>query len=116
MHIFVAFLLLLQLACGAPSQPAAFQDEVVARTAAGRASAAPGGKASAGAVFQDSVWQAGRAVDASSGGAMYQEPFTVEGDDEINALLEKAYARVLANLKEKDKQHDGILRTNNVPE
>ena len=72
----------------------------------------------ANAAFQDSVWQAGRKMGGNDAPAksLYEEPFTVSEEAEIIRVIDMAYNRVLARLKEKDKTHDGILKMYNVAE
>ncbi len=112
---------------------AAFQDEVVGKRrgdlSSNSDSRAPGGGAAAAdpamsqrkeanAAFQDSVWQAGRKMGGNDAPAksLYEEPFTVSEEAEIIRVIDMAYNRVLARLKEKDKTHDGILKMYNVAE
>lgn len=111
MNILQTVACLCGIAAVASQQPA-FQDEV--RPASG-SGLAPQRRAGAG--FQDSAWQAGRKLDQNADArGLYQEPFTLESDADMHAMIDLAYARMLERLKEQDKDHDGQLRMNNVPE
>jgi hypothetical protein len=104
-----------ELASGqvAGGKKAEFQDEV--RTPASRE--APKQRRTAGADFQDSVWQAGRKEgENEEKQALYREPFVLESEEEMHALLDAAHDRTLALVKQEDPEHDGVIRTHNIRE